>query len=303
MADDRAIRLEDVCQRFVARGARSGTFLAVDRVSFSLESDPPRILSLVGQSGSGKSTLARMILGLQRPTSGHVRYGALDVYRMNRRQLDRYRKNVQPVFQDPYAVFNPFYPVDRMMWVAVRKFRLARSHAEGLRQIETSLAAVHLDPATVLGRYPHQLSGGQRQRLMLARIHMLRPAFVIADEPVSMLDAQIRTSFLDILRDFRTEHGISTLFVTHDLSTVHYLGGDVMVITDGRIVEAGPVTKVLVAPDHPYTQMLLRSVPQPDPELRWTDRVSLDDYESELAAAARGRTTTSTETEGGHGSA
>lgn len=299
MSETPAIRLDDVSQRFVARGAASGTFFAVDHVSLVLESDPPRNLSVVGQSGSGKSTLARMILGLQKPTSGRVLFGLQDVYRMSRRQLDEYRKHVQPVFQDPYAVFNPFYRVDRMMWTAVRRFGLARSHDKGLALIETSLAAVHLDPATVLGRYPHQLSGGQRQRMMLARIHMLRPSFIIADEPVSMLDAQIRVSFLDILREFRQEHGISTLFVTHDLSTVHYLGGDVMVITNGRIVESGPVSKVLVTPDHPYTRTLLRSVPRPDPEQRWTDRVSVDDYEFELTLAADGRV----ETEGGRESA
>ncbi|HLT61052.1 MAG TPA: ABC transporter ATP-binding protein, partial [Microlunatus sp.] len=127
---------------------------------------------------------------------------------------------------------------------------------------------------------PHQLSGGQRQRIMLARIHMLRPAFVIADEPVSMLDAQVRKAFLDILLDFQQTYRMTTLFITHDLSTVHYLGGDVMVIHRGVIVERGPVSRVMTEPEHPYTAQLLASVPVPDPKRRWKDRIDLAQVEA-----------------------
>jgi peptide/nickel transport system ATP-binding protein len=116
---------------------------------------------------------------------------------------------------------------------------------------------------------------------MLARVHMLRPSFIIADEPVSMLDAQVRKHFLDILLDFQREHGMTTLFITHDLSTVYYLGGEVMVITKGSIVERGPVSKVMHEPTHPYTQLLLDSIPQPDPDTRWTTRISVDELDEE----------------------
>ena len=149
--------------------------------------------------------------------------------------------------------------------------------------MEESLRAVRLDPDQVLGRYPHQLSGGQRQRIMLARVHMLRPSYIIADEPVSMLDAQVRKLFLDILVDFQQAYGMTTLFITHDLSTVYYVGGEVMVITRGRIVERGPVAEVMHTPSHPYTKMLLSSVPQPDPDARWTDRIDLAQAEQEEA--------------------
>src|SRR5207248_7378301 len=132
---------------------------------------------------------------------------------------------------------------------------------------------VDLRPADVLGRYPHQLSGGQRQRVMLARVHMLRPAFIIADEPVSMLDAAVRVLFLNILLDFREKYGMTTLFITHDLSTAYYLGGDIKVMSLGRIVEEGPVETVMSNPAHPYTQQLLSSVPLPDPDARWTSRI------------------------------
>ena len=237
----------------------------------------------MGQSGSGKSTIARNILGLQRPTSGTVRYGGKDIYHLSRAEQADFRRQVQPVFQDPYAIFNPFYRVDRVLWKAVRKFGLARGRAQALSLIEESLNAVRLDPANVLDRYPHQLSGGQRQRVMLARVHMLRPAFIIADEPVSMLDTQVRMSFLDVLLDFKRDYGMSTLFITHDLSTVYYLGGDVMVLTRGKVVEEGPVARVMHEPAHPYTRLLLDSVPRPDPDQRWTDRIEVDERGDQTA--------------------
>jgi len=286
MIDGKVIELSGVQQRFHARGAVGGYLTAVDDATFTLAADPPQVVSLVGQSGSGKSSIARNILGLQKPTAGTVRYGGKDIFKLSRAEYDEYRRNVQPVFQDPYAIFNPFYRVDRVLWKAVKKFGLASGRSQGLELIEESLRAVKLEPEHVLGRYPHQLSGGQRQRIMLARIHLLRPAFVIADEPVSMLDAQIRKVFLDILLDFQRDHGMTTLFITHDLSTVYYLGGEVMVINKGVIVERGPVTTVMHTPSHPYTRLLLDSIPQPDPDERWTTRITVDDDpETDTSAA------------------
>jgi ABC-type oligopeptide transport system ATPase subunit len=279
--ESRVICLQDVVQRFHARGTPSGFLTAVHETSFTLSTDPPHIVSLVGQSGSGKSTIARIILGLQKPTSGTVTYGGKDIFSLSKAEYDDYRRNVQPVFQDPYAIFNPVYRVDRVLSTAIKKFGLAKSQSAARALMEESLRAVRLDPDQVLGRYPHQLSGGQRQRIMLARVHMLRPAYIIADEPVSMLDAQVRKTFLDILVDFQQAYGMTTLFITHDLSTVYYVGGDVMVITKGRVVERGPVAEVMHTPSHPYTQMLLASVPQPDPDARWTDRIDLDEAERE----------------------
>jgi ABC-type oligopeptide transport system ATPase subunit len=215
------LELRGVQQRFHARGVEGGYITAVDDVSFTLAAHPPQVVSLVGQSGSGKSTIARNVLGLQKPTQGSVLYGGKDIFKLSRAEYDEYRRDVQPVFQDPYAIFNPFYRVDRALWEAVKKFGLTSSRSKGLELIEESLRAVRLEPENVLGRYPHQLSGGQRQRIMLARVHMLRPSFIIADEPVSMLDAQVRKHFLDILLDFQREHGMTTLFITHDLSTVY----------------------------------------------------------------------------------
>lgn len=285
------IELDNVSQVFRGAALRSlgGELVAVDGVSFSLSSEPPRIVSLVGESGSGKSTIARIILGLQRPTSGSVRYNGKDVYHLSGAELRAFRRNVQAVFQDPYGIFNPFYRVDRIFWTAIQKFELARTRQEGLALIEQSLEAVGLRKEDVLGRYPHQLSGGQRQRLMLARVHMMRPAFIIADEPVSMLDAAIRVLFLNILLDFQQKYGMTTLFITHDLSTAYYLGGDMMVISQGRIVEEGPVREIMRQPAHPYTQLLLSSVPVPDPDARWIDRLEVTEQTAEPGPATRER--------------
>jgi peptide/nickel transport system ATP-binding protein len=285
------IELAEISQVFRGGALRAlgGELIAVDRVSFTLTADRPHIVSLVGESGSGKSTLARIILGLQRPTGGRVAYRGQDIYRLSGAAYDAYRRDVQPVFQDPYGIFNPFYRVDRVLWRAIDKFGLARSRPDGLRLIEESLNAVDMRPADVLGRYPHQLSGGQRQRIMLARVHMLRPAFIVADEPVSMLDAAIRVLFLNILLDFKEKYGMTTLFITHDLSTAYYLGGEIMVISQGRVVERGRVDDVMVNPAHPYTQQLLSSVPVPDPDARWGERIEGTEQTAPVRTLSRDR--------------
>lgn len=289
MNSEYKIELQNITQVFRGAAMRSigGEFRAVDDVSFSLTADPPQIVSLVGQSGSGKSTLARIILGLQRPTSGSVTYCGKDIYTLSREEYDTYRQEVQPVFQDPYGIFNPFYKVDRVFWTAIKKFKLASSRPKGLTRIEESLHAVDLRPEDVLERYPHQLSGGQRQRVMLARVHLLQPKFIIADEPISMLDAAVRVLFLNILLDFKQKYGMTTLFITHDLSTSYYVGGDIMVISHGKIVERGLVDDVLVHPSDPYTQMLLASIPIPDPDARWHEKPAVPIEEEELVTVSQ----------------
>jgi len=290
-AGAKTLALEQVSQVFRGGAFRQlgGELVAVDGVSLTLSSDPPQIVSLVGESGSGKSTVARILLGLQRPTEGTVTYCGQDVYRLSGRAFGEYRRAVQVVFQDPYGIFNPFYRVDRVFWKAIEKFRLAGPREAGRALIEHSLAAVDLRPQDVLGRYPHQLSGGQRQRLMLARVHMLKPAFIIADEPVSMLDAAVRVLFLNILVDFQQQYGMTTLFITHDLSTAYYVGGEVMVMSRGRIVERGPADEVMTHPAHPYTQLLLASLPSPDPDERWSERVTLTEQTAEQSDLGRER--------------
>jgi peptide/nickel transport system ATP-binding protein len=281
--EPKLIGLENVTQIFPGR---AGTKLrAVNNVSFELRSQPAEIISLVGASGSGKSTVARILLRLQKPTAGRATYGGKDISKLSRSEYRAFRADVQPVFQDPYSIFNPVYKVDRIFWKVIKKFKLARKKSDGLEIIRASLEAVKLDPNYVLGRYPHQLSGGQRQRLMLARVHMLRPSFIIADEPVSMLDAHVRQAFLEVLKDFREQYHMTTLFISHDLSTVAYLGGEMMTMYHGQIVERGPVEKLLSNPEHDYTKLLVASVPVADPDKRWQDRVELVNGRPRLVAA------------------
>lgn len=250
---------------------------AVDGVSFEIPKEPT-ILNLIGESGSGKSTIARIILGLQKPTAGQVLYDGRDVLTKDAEWQQQFRRQVQVIFQNPYSVYNPFYKVARVFDVVNRKLGLARNKTEARARIEDSLRAVDLRPEEVLDKYPHQLSGGQRQRIMLARVHLIRPRMIIADEPVSMIDAAARASFLNILLKFRDRYGISTLFITHDLSTAQYLGGEIIVLYRGRVTERGKTGPITAEPMHPYPKLLMDSIPVPDPSHRWTEMlpISLD---------------------------
>ena len=250
-------------------GAGSGATVANDRVSLEIAESPPRLLSIVGESGSGKTTAARTLLGLQPPTSGRALWRGKDIYRLSRREMVQFRHEVQAVFQDPYGIYNPFYKINRVFDMTIRKFGLAASRKEREERIREALEVVSLRPHDVLGRYPHQLSGGERQRVMLARAYLLKPKVIVADEAISMLDVAVRAVIMNILIDFKDELGISTVFITHDLSAAYYFGGDIMVMRRGQVVETGAVDRVLKAPSHPYTQLLLESIPSPDPDDRW----------------------------------
>ncbi len=262
---------ENVSTIFGGQGRREPV-VAVDNVSLDIPAAAPIIMTIVGESGSGKTTFTRNLLGLTKPSSGTIRYNGKDIYHMNAAEWRSYRREVQPVFQDPYATYNPFYRIDRVLQLPLRKFKLATSAEEGRQKMEEALKAVDLRPGDVLGRYPHQLSGGERQRIMLARIYLIRPRIIIADEPLSMIDASLRTLFLNILLDFREKQGISCIHITHNLSTAYYLGGEIMIMCKGRVIERGDMDTIVSHPSHPYTQLLIESVPSSDPSQRWKER-------------------------------
>ena len=243
-------------------------------VSLALAESPPRLLSIVGESGSGKTTAARTLLGLQRPTHGKALWHGKDIYHLSRKDMMTFRREVQAVFQDPYGIYNPFYKINRVFDMTIKKFQLAKSGKEKDDLIEQALKVVNLRPPDVLGRYPHQLSGGERQRVMLARAWLMKPRVIVADEAISMLDVAVRAVIMNILLDFKEQQGMSTIFITHDLSAAHYLGGDIMVMRKGQVVETGQVDAVLKNPQHPYTQLLLDSIPSPDPDERWVEDAS-----------------------------
>jgi peptide/nickel transport system ATP-binding protein len=243
-------------------GLLSTQTLALDNFSLSIGTGNPSITAIVGESGSGKTTLARLLLGLTTPTSGSVLYDGRNITGLSREARRSYRTDIQAIFQDPYGVFNPFYRVDHVLTTPVRKFGLASSRAEGRQLIEQALRTVGLRPEEILGRYPHQLSGGQRQRTMVARALLLKPKIIIADEPVSMVDASLRATILGSLRRLTDEFGISILYITHDLATAWQVSDNIIVMYRATAVEAGRAETVVKSPAHPYTRLLVGSIPQ-----------------------------------------
>lgn len=233
---------------------------AVDAVSFSVQ--PGEIVSVVGESGSGKTTLGRLLLRLLEPTSGQIMFQGQDVTRLHSpRELKKYWRGVQAVFQDPYSAFNQFYTNRHVLSNALNVLDGHMSEKEKLPRIRTSLTEVGLDPDDVLDKWPHQLSGGQVQRVMIARALVVGPQLLIADEPTSMLDASLRVTVLNLLMDLRKQHNMTILFITHDLGQAYYISDRIVVMYHGQLVEQGPVEQVIEHPQHEYTKRLMADVP------------------------------------------
>jgi peptide/nickel transport system ATP-binding protein len=267
-------------------GSGANATVALDNFSLSVSAEVPSFTAVAGESGSGKTTLARLLLGFSEPSSGQVLYRGKDLRKMSQPEWLAFRHEVQAVFQDPFEVFNPFYRVDHLLSVPVAKFRLAASPQEAHAKIEAALIAVGLRPEETLGRYPHQLSGGQRQRLTIARALLLQPRLIIADEPVSMVDASLRATILETLRSLHTRFGISFLYITHDLTTAYQITRNIVVLYRGQVAEVGDVDQVIKQPEHPYSRLLISSIPVPDVDRRWSDE-PLAAVAADASAAAR----------------
>jgi len=247
---------------------RGGT-IAVDGVSLVINEDKPSITTIAGESGSGKTTLARLLLGVIQPTRGSILYRGENLTRMDRHARRKFRREVQAIFQDPYEAYNPVYKVDQTLTTPVRKLGLVRSKEDAQRRIEDSLRLAGLRPEETLGRYPHQLSGGQRQRIMVARALLLNPRVILADEPVSMVDASLRATILESLVRLKRDLGISLVYITHDLTTAYQVSQNIYILYRGSVAEVGSVDKVIRDPKHPYTRLLVNSIPLPDPDMHW----------------------------------
>ncbi|OUC09720.1 ABC transporter, partial [Litorilinea aerophila] len=219
--------------------------VALQDFNMTIEESPATITTIAGESGSGKTTLANLVLGFVKLTSGQILYRGVDIGAMNRQQLMAYRREVQAVFQDPYAVYNPFYRVKHVFDLVIKNFKLASNKREARELIEEALNVVGMRGEEVLEKYPHQLSGGQRQRMMVARAYLLKPRLIVADEPVSMVDASLRAMILDIMLRLRDEHGISFLYITHDLSTAYQIGDRIYLLYQGTIAERGDTVQVI----------------------------------------------------------
>jgi peptide/nickel transport system ATP-binding protein len=246
-----------------------GGTVALDDLSFYIDAETPSIIAVAGESGSGKTTLGMMALGFLNPSNGEILYKGKNLSRLTSQEQITFRKEVQAVFQDPFAVYNPFYKVDHIFEVGVRNFKLAKSRAEGRQKIEDALVSVGLRPEETLGRFPHQLSGGQRQRLVVARALLFRPRLLMADEPVSMVDASLRATILESLRKMKEDYQITILYITHDLTTAYHVCDHIIVLYKGSVMEAGSVESVIAEPKHPYTQLLIDSIPWPDLQRQW----------------------------------
>jgi peptide/nickel transport system ATP-binding protein len=253
--------------------------VALQNFNLTIPEQPATITAIAGESGSGKTTLANLILGFISPTSGQILYRGQDTLTMSPRQKLDYARHVQAVFQDPYAVYNPFYRVKHIFDLAIRNFKLASGKQAARDLIEDALKMVGMRGEEVLEKYPHQLSGGQRQRMMVARAYLLKPRLIVADEPVSMVDASLRAMILDIMLKLRDQQNISFLYITHDLSTAYQVCDDIYVLYQGSIAEKGDTVHVIENPKHPYVQMLIESIPVPDPNQKWNTDVTLPSEE------------------------
>jgi peptide/nickel transport system ATP-binding protein len=268
------LELRDVTKVFGGGGMLSQEkTVALQDFSYAVQADPPTITAVVGESGSGKSTMANLMLGLETPTSGAVLYRGTDLRKASRQERRTYRRDVQAIFQDPYGVYNSFYKIDHVLTTPIAKFKLASSRAQETEMIDRALRSVGLDPANTLGRYPHQLSGGQRQRIMIARTLLLRPKLIVADEPVSMVDASLRVTILTNLLQLKEQFGISLVYITHDLATAYQISDHILVLHRGVVVEQGTAEQVVKHPQHEYTTLLIGSIPVADPTRTWGDEL------------------------------
>ena len=276
------LELAAVSKTFGGGPFRGKGLVALEPLSFSLAGERPLVVSIVGQSGSGKTTLGSLILGFQRPTSGAIRYDGRNLASFSSTETKRFRREVQAVFQDPYAAYNPFYKVDHALVEPLVNFGLAKGRDQIYDRMTAACRSVGLDPAQTVHRFAHQLSGGQRQRLMVGRAIMLSPRLLVADEPVSMVDASLRSTILGNLKQMKEQQGVSVLYITHDLATAYQVSDYILVLYRGRVVEAGDAEVVIKDPKHPYTRLLVDSIPWPDPDQAWGGESTIAQALSEL---------------------
>jgi peptide/nickel transport system ATP-binding protein len=280
---EKLLDVQQVTAEFHVGGMLGGSRLtAVNNVSFSLDRDRPEIYTLAGESGSGKTTLARMLLHDLDPTHGKVLFEGRDLANLrSRRDVMAFMKKVQPVFQNPFETFSPLRRVEEYLFDTAVNFGRARNHKAATPIVDEALHQVGLSLAEVNRRYPHELSGGQIQRVSVARALIPQPHVILADEPVSMVDASLRMAIVNTFRKLRDEQKVSVLYITHDLATAYYISDRIAIMLRGYVVESGPVDAVLDRPLHPYTQLLRDSVPKPQPDKReaWATHIDLGTLE------------------------
>jgi peptide/nickel transport system ATP-binding protein len=245
----------------------SGLFIskeikALNNVSVEIREN--EVVGLVGESGSGKSTLAKIIARIIKPDTGKIVFLGKDIWNdlKSHEDLKWFYRNLNIVFQDPYAIFNPFHRVDRVLHLALDLVGIHPDSEEGRKELVHAVKSVGLNPGEVLGRYPHQLSGGQKQRLIIARLYIIKPRLIIADEPVSMIDPSLRSYVLKLLIDLIYNEKSSMLFITHDIGLAYAISDRILVMYKGEIVEENSPDEIINNPKHPYTRRLIDSAPR-----------------------------------------
>lgn len=264
------LQVDNLAKTFIRKRifGKSAAVKAVDDVSFELGEG--EVLVIAGESGSGKSTIAKMILGSVRADSGTIKFGGRAIT-YDRASRSAIQKGCQMVHQDPYDSINPRMRVHDIVSESLEIHHLGDAEFRR-RRVAEALSEVKMDPEDMSAKYPHMLSGGQRQRVVLARALAVKPKIIIADEPVSMLDVSIRAEMLDLMRELQQKHGISFIYITHDLATARYFGQRIIILYRGRITEHGPIDDVLDRPKHPYTRALIDAISDPDPANRLRER-------------------------------
>lgn len=282
--NDKLLDVQHVTVAFHIGGLLGGTrLLAVNDISFALDSARPEIFTLAGESGSGKTTLSRLLLHDLDPTTGKVLFEGRDVATIKRRrEVLEFMKKVQPVFQNPFETFSPLRRVEEYLLDTAINFGRAKNRRAAALVVDEALHQVGLSLEEVAKRYPHELSGGQIQRVSVARALIPQPRLILADEPVSMVDASLRMAIVNVFKKLRDEQQVSVIYITHDLATAYYISDRIAIMLRGFIVESGPVEAVLDRPLHPYTQLLQESVPKPaaaDQE-SWAKHIELGTLEA-----------------------
>jgi peptide/nickel transport system ATP-binding protein len=274
---DKLLEVNDLTKRYSQGNVISRvTLTAVDHISFYIK--PAEIFTLAGESGCGKTTTAKVIIGFEEATSGAILHnGKLQTSN----QQPWITQGVQAIFQDPFSTFNPMRTVDSYFHETVQNYKLADSKKDAIERIDRTLRLVGLSYQEFAGKYPNEFSGGQLQRISIARALVTNPKLIVADEPVSMVDASLRMSIVNLFKQLRDELGVSILYITHDLATAYYVSDRIAIMFRGNIVEMGTVEQVLMNPRHPYSRLLRDSIPQADPQKRWTSTVTLTELEHE----------------------
>ena len=260
------LEVDHVVKSYALGGLLShNAFRAVDDVSFTLDADKPEIFTIIGESGSGKTTLARMILNTTPPSGGTIRFRGTELSTVRSRpRRVAFMREVQPIFQNPFEAFNPLKHIDRYLFATARRFTDARGRSALDEQVDIALRKVGLSLSEVHNRFPHELSGGQLQRTAVARALISNPSLIIADEPVSMVDASLRMSIVNLFKTLRDDLRVSIIYITHDLATAYYISDRIMIMQKGKVVEGGDAREILDNPQHPYSILLKTSVLAPE---------------------------------------